>query len=605
MLTKHLFHFLLLSLTLFSINSSSAAIRSNTGTLQFDSNSDGDYEVQLSANGLAIGLNLTASANLEVQGNALISNNLDIGGTGGNSMLNIHGTLGYGIETTSSNVNISANSYVLADSSSGNITLTLPYAGNMLGRVYTIKKTSSLNEVHIKANKSFIDYSESLLMSSSSSFPSIKLISSGTTRWSILESNSTTTSDFLYSASGNAPALDLTFAASTTLDDAITFSRASTGSYIDSDGLIKSASINTARFQYDPQTGESLGLLIEEQKTNLLEYSEEMDNGAEWTIYTAGNVTANTASAPDGTTTAESLVRDGANTKTSINHNAVTIVIGNDYVQSCYVKIASGTAQFVHLWSSNGHSGSVNFDLSTGTYNISNVSTIKYAGMQALANGWYRIYLCFNSTTNNITFRLSLADSLTAGRNSDFSGTGGIYLWGAQLEEGDSISSYIKTGVASATRSADSATITGTDFSNFYSATTGTIFSQYISNASGIRGILSIDDNSTNEILELITSDTNPTFNCIDGGASQASIDAGTVSGNVTENFAISYATNDFSASEDSGTAVTDTSGTLPTVDRMRIGVTQSGNYLNGTISRITYWTQRLSDSVLSTITTK
>jgi hypothetical protein len=78
------------------------------------------------------------------------------------------------------------------------------------------------------------------------------------------------------------PSLDLRFADSKSLTDAvsgqnlITFTRASSGTYVGSDGLIKTALADVPRFDHDPETGESLGLLIEEQRTNLLLSSDTL-----------------------------------------------------------------------------------------------------------------------------------------------------------------------------------------------------------------------------------------------------------------------------------------------------------------------------------------
>lgn len=49
-----------------------------------------------------------------------------------------------------------------------------------------------------------------------------------------------------------------------------TFTRASTATFVGSDGLIQSAAINQARFDHDPVTLASKGLLIEESRTNLV-----------------------------------------------------------------------------------------------------------------------------------------------------------------------------------------------------------------------------------------------------------------------------------------------------------------------------------------------
>ena len=84
----------------------------------------------------------------------------------------------------------------------------------------------------------------------------------------------------LYDLAGSRPSLDLRFAESKSLNDSITgsnlitFTRGSTATYYDSAGVIQTASTDTPRFDHDPVTGECLGLLIEDARTNLFTYSE-------------------------------------------------------------------------------------------------------------------------------------------------------------------------------------------------------------------------------------------------------------------------------------------------------------------------------------------
>ena len=52
--------------------------------------------------------------------------------------------------------------------------------------------------------------------------------------------------------------------------DIFTFTRSTTGTYFDANGVMQTAAINTPRFDHNPLTGEKLGLLIEEQRTNLV-----------------------------------------------------------------------------------------------------------------------------------------------------------------------------------------------------------------------------------------------------------------------------------------------------------------------------------------------
>lgn len=80
----------------------------------------------------------------------------------------------------------------------------------------------------------------------------------------------------LWDLAGSRPSLDLRFAESKSLVDAttgsslVTFTRSSGATYVDSDGLNKTATTNEPRFDHDPTTGECLGLLLEEQRQNLL-----------------------------------------------------------------------------------------------------------------------------------------------------------------------------------------------------------------------------------------------------------------------------------------------------------------------------------------------
>ena len=114
--------------------------------------------------------------------------------------------------------------------------------------------------------------------------------------------------------------LDLRFALQKTLDPRVTFTRASTGTYVGSDGLVKTATTNEARFDHNPTTGESLGLLVEEARTNLLLNSATLSTQSvtvaaaanTLSFYGTGTVTLT------GVSTAGPLVGTGANNRVSL-----------------------------------------------------------------------------------------------------------------------------------------------------------------------------------------------------------------------------------------------------------------------------------------------
>ncbi len=68
------------------------------------------------------------------------------------STLDINGSLSYKVVNINSNYTASHESILIADASSGNITITLPAASSVDGRTYTIKKSTAANQVIVDGN---------------------------------------------------------------------------------------------------------------------------------------------------------------------------------------------------------------------------------------------------------------------------------------------------------------------------------------------------------------------------------------------------------------------------------------------------------------------
>lgn len=135
-----------------------ADVKSITGQIKFDTQMDNQAEMTLNGTGLGIGV--TPSTNLHVNGNAIVTKQVFVGGNSGSSNLNVNGTIGYGFQTVTSSTTLSSNSIILADSSTGNILLSLPEASSYTGRKYTIKKTSPLNQVSLREGGFIDSYSD-------------------------------------------------------------------------------------------------------------------------------------------------------------------------------------------------------------------------------------------------------------------------------------------------------------------------------------------------------------------------------------------------------------------------------------------------------------
>ena len=212
----------------------------------------------------------------------------------------------------------------------------------------------------------------------------------------------------------------------------------------------------------------------------------------------------------------------------------------------------------------------------------------------AYANGFYRFQLTF-TTGIETTIRVLAIPSNSTQTNGD--GIKGIFVWGAQLEAASFATSYIPTVASQVTRTADVATMTGTNFSGWYTATTGAASVWAIpQTATGTRPLIQFDDTTANEIIALRGNVANPELYIIDGGAPQAQIDAGTIVADTAYKLSGAWNTNSCAAAQNGAAAVTDNTATIPTPTQLRIG-SDGTNYASAIIQKIMYYPQRIIDA--------
>jgi hypothetical protein len=405
------------------------------------------------------------------------------------------------------------------------------------------------------------------------------------------------------------PTLNLDFANTKTLGPLVTFTRASSGTFVDSNGLLQTAATDVPRFDHNPTTGESLGLLVEEQRTNLQLRSEEFDNA----IYskTRCSISINSIAAPNGATTADKIVEDTSTNSHFMSSSSLSYTSGQSYTLSIFAKAGERNRFRLQL----GGGGTpfpvaanhiATFDIALGS--VVSAGSALVASIIPYGNGWYRcsITATAQATASDSVFPVALVSSGTT-INYTGDGTSGLFIWGAQLEAGAFATSYIPTTTAAATRSADVASITGTNFSSWYRQDEGTVFaeaSSYMGSAAVTRGVVSIDGAAGDSHRIFRQSDLQPVIQAFVGNVAQAVFGLGaTWSTAASRRISYAYAVNNFGANVDGGTAQTDVSGTLPTTSTLNIGTISGGNQFGGTIRRLTYWPQRLPNSTLQAIT--
>lgn len=364
---------------------------------------------------------------------------------------------------------------------------------------------------------------------------------------------------------------------------------------------LQTAVSNDARFDHDPVTVESKGLLIEEQRTNLLTYSDDFSNAA-W-AKTRSSITSNTIIAPDGTLTGDKLVEDTTASNSHVVGYTYSVANATAYTFSVYVKKSERTWIAIRA-SGAGLTDATYYNVDTGV--LGTVPSGTTASIASVGNGWYRC--SYTRTTNaaaSVAFYVHLA---SAGNTYTYTGDGysGIYIWGAQLEAGSFATSYIPTVASQVTRSADSAGMYGTNFSSWYRADEGTLYdeSSYIGfKVADFVYTLNDGSSTTNYLGQYLNSATTMRLDSVVNNSAEARLTA-TVAPNTGIKAAFAYKTNDFAGSYNGATVLTDTAGAIPQgITTLGIG-NRSGVYtFNGYLKRLAYYPKRLSNTELQGLT--
>ena len=184
---------------------------------------------------------------------------------------------------------------------------------------------------------------------------------------------------------------------------------------------------------------------------NLLSYTEDFSNG----VYTKLNttITTNTTTAPNGTITADKLIENTTNDQ-HIFFSSNTANTGQVYTFSAYLKAAEmqyGVIQIVDSSASNKRF-TVLADLVNGTIVTTrslNSPINTSSSITSVGNGWYRVTCTMaqvGGTTcyTNVGISNSSNPSWNAVDFPSYAGTNGngIYVWGAQLEQSSTLSTY-------------------------------------------------------------------------------------------------------------------------------------------------------------------
>ena len=243
------------------------------------------------------------------------------------------------------------------------------------------------------------------------------------------------------------------------------FTRATTGTYIDTNGYIATQVANVPRFNYNPvDLTLAPSLCVEAASTNYTLQSADFTN-ASWVRDGTSTVSGNTEAGPANDLTADKLVASATTSTHYISQGYSGMTVGT-YVYSVFLKAAEEDTCQISITQTSG-SAYCNVNLTNGTITqaslTSPVTNLTF-GITQYKNGWYRVYISVTSSLTSLWTNITLRDSGSSNYLGD--GIKGLYMWGAQLEVGTVPTSYIPTTTTTVTRAADAYSGTGLVYSN-------------------------------------------------------------------------------------------------------------------------------------------
>jgi len=373
------------------------------------------------------------------------------------------------------------------------------------------------------------------------------------------------------------------------------FTRSGSATRINSQGLIETVGNGQSRLNYPMIDGKVVGCphhILEPQRTNLVTYSEDFSN-AYWSKSRA-SVVLNSTISPDGSLNASKLVEDTTSGGHILYKNNITTGAG---INTLSVKVKANGRNWVLLYDSE-QGEAVYFDIKNGVAGTI-VGTPDAYSIKKLPNGWYDISLTTTATLR-VDFQIYTAES--DGNNAYLGdGVSGIYVWGAQLEQGSYPTSYIPTNGSTVTRSAETANGSG-DASTFNDSE-GVLMLEINTSDTSLVPVISLSDGSQSNEIEFAYYGTNQ-WNVIlrvSGGSPDV---IGTVNASDFSKFSVSYTATDFKVYLN-GFLIG--SNTLPSplngLNTLDFNFPGGSNPFYGNTKQVQYYNSVLTDSELEQLT--
>jgi hypothetical protein len=321
------------------------------------------------------------------------------------------------------------------------------------------------------------------------------------------------------------------------------FSRSTTKTYIDANGLIAEAPINVMPVSYE---GGGCGKFnFEPQRTNLCNYSEDHTQTNKEACTTSGGILA-----PDGSMNAWKIVEDTTvDQHVCITDNPTNFSAGEVGTCSIYVKAAERTSARIwfHHITTNQYAF-VEYNLITGAFIQSGGTNAVFVDSTIvdMNDGWWRVSITGykNVSTYSWSPAVSPLDS-----NGDVTylgdGVSGVYMWGGQSERGATeASSYIPTAGTAVTRNADGSSTTG--LGSLINSEEGVLFMEGTFGGGSFKFITLNSGSSINRVAIYSSGAGSISFNVKNASGNQFNGNITGIDATINHKIALKYKANDF-----------------------------------------------------------
>ena len=379
------------------------------------------------------------------------------------------------------------------------------------------------------------------------------------------------------------------------------------GEYIPTTSTINSA----PRFDHNPTTGESLGLLVEEARTNSIRNNTMVGAVAGTPGSTPTNWAASTTNAEltsqiigvgseSGISYIDVKISGTVTASRSFDLNfeqvgSIAALSGQTWTQSVYLRQVGGSQSNIAAiyLQANTYTAAIAYLttpwLTAVTVGSGSLITQRFTAGNALTG----------ATTAYIAPFLKISTATTGA--VDFT----IRIGLPQLEQGAFATSVIPTTTAAATRSADVASIGSSAFTSFYNQSEGTMFVEYNRPVAvtGLRSMAAISNGGfDNRTTFRADSGTLLVIFAVDSAAGQATFPLAVTSG-VNNRAALAYQINNYNAAANGILGINDTVATVHAANQLSIGSVLNAEPSCSYIRRLCYWRQPLAGSTLQAIT--